>query len=59
MSVALEARTKTLGEQLRATEKELQMKSNALVEADRQLADSQAELAKLLRELGERSLLAT
>ena len=58
-SVALEARTKTLGEQLRATEEELQMKSNALVEADRQLADSQAELAKLLRELGERSLLAT
>jgi hypothetical protein len=44
---------------LRATEEELQMKSNALVEADRQLADSQAELAKLLRELGERSLLAT
>jgi hypothetical protein len=37
----------------------LQIKSNALVEADRQLADNQAELAKVLRELGERSLLAT
>jgi hypothetical protein len=58
-NVALEARTKTFDEQLRATEEELQMKSNALVEADRQLADSQAELAKLLREPGERSLLAT
>jgi hypothetical protein len=44
---------------LRATEEELQLKSKALVEADRQLADNQAELAKLLRELGERSLLTT
>jgi chromosome segregation ATPase len=58
-NVALEARTKTFGEQLRATEEELQLKSKALVEADRQLADNQAELAKLLRELGERSLLTT
>jgi chromosome segregation ATPase len=57
-NVALEARTKTLRDQLRATEEELQMKSNALVEADRQLADNQAELAKVLRELGERALVA-
>ena len=35
------------------------MKSNALLEADRQLADNQAELAKVLRELGERSLVAS
>ncbi len=59
-NVALEARTKTLRDQLRATEEELQMKSNALVEAERQLAENQAELAKgLLRELGERALVTT
>jgi hypothetical protein len=58
-NVAPEARTKTLGEQLLATEEELQIKSNALVEADRQIADNRAELAKVLRELGERSLLTT
>ena len=57
-NLALEARTKTLRDQLRATEEELQMKSSALLEADRQLADNQAELAKVLRELGERALVA-
>ncbi len=50
-NVALEARTKALRDQLRATEEELQMKSNALVEADRQLAENQAELAEVLRKL--------
>jgi hypothetical protein len=43
---------------LRATEEELQTKSNALLEADRQLADNQAELAKMWAELGKRPLVA-
>lgn len=54
--LAFEARTKTLRDRLRACEEELQTKSNALVEADRQLAENQTELARVLRELGERSL---
>jgi hypothetical protein len=58
-SAALEARDRTLRDQLRATEKELQMKSNALLEADRQLADNQAELAKMWAGLGKRSLVAS
>jgi chromosome segregation ATPase len=58
MNVALETRNKTLRDQLQAAEEELQMKSKALVEADRQLAENQAELAKVLRELGERTLVA-
>jgi chromosome segregation ATPase len=57
-NLALEARTRTLRDQLRAAEEELQTKSNALLEADRQLAENQAELAKVLRELGERTLVA-
>ena len=55
---ALEARDKTLRDQLRATEEEFQIKSSALREAGRQLADKEAELTKLLGELGERSLIA-
>jgi chromosome segregation ATPase len=55
---ALEARDKTLRDQLRATEEEFQIKSGALREAERQLADKEAELTKLLGDLGERSLLA-
>jgi chromosome segregation ATPase len=58
MNVALEARTKPLRDQLSAAEEELQRKSNALVEAGRQLAENQAELAKVWRELGERALVA-
>ena len=58
-SAALEARDRTLRDQLRATEKELQMKSKALLEADRQLADNQAELAQMWGELGKRSLVAS
>ena len=58
-SVALEARTKTLRDQLRASKEELQTKSNVLLEADRQLADNQAELAKMWAELGKRSLAAS
>jgi chromosome segregation ATPase len=58
INVALEARIKPMRDQLRAVEEELRIKSNALIEADRQLAENQAELAKALRELGERSLVA-
>src|SRR6202166_2066803 len=55
---ALEARDRTLRDQLRATEEEFQIKSSSLREAERLLADKEAELTKLLGELGERSLLA-
>jgi chromosome segregation ATPase len=55
---ALEARDKTLRDQLRATEEEFQIKSGSLREAERQLADKEAELSKLLGELSERSLIA-
>ena len=55
---ALEAHEKTLRDQLRATEEEFQIKSGSLREAERQLADKESELTKLLGELGERSLIA-
>src|SRR5215469_8846366 len=58
-NLTLEARTKTLRDQLRASEEELQSKSKALLEADRQLADNQAELAKMWAELSKRSLVAS
>lgn len=49
-NVALEARDRTLRDQLRASEKENQTKSTALSEAERQLAHKEAELMKLLSE---------
>jgi uncharacterized membrane protein YccC len=49
-NVALEARDRTLRDQLRASEKENQIKSKALSEAERQLANKEAELMKLLSE---------
>ena len=55
---ALETRDKTLRDQLRSTEEEFELKSGALREAERTLADKEAELAKLLAELGERSITA-
>jgi chromosome segregation ATPase len=55
---ALEARDRTMRDQLRGTEEEFQIKSSALREAERLLADKEAELSKLLGELGERSLVA-
>jgi chromosome segregation ATPase len=48
-NVALEARDKTLRDQLRASEKDNQIKSRALSEAERVLAEKEAELTKLLR----------
>ena len=58
-NVALEARDRTLRDQLRATEEELRIKSSALREASRELADKEAELAKALGEHAERSLIAS
>ena len=55
---ALEARDKTLRDQLRATEEEFQIKSGGLRDAERQLADKESDLSKLLGDLGERSLVA-
>jgi chromosome segregation ATPase len=55
---ALEARDKTLRDQLRATEQEFELKSNSLREAERSLADKEAELVKLIAELGEHSIIA-
>jgi chromosome segregation ATPase len=55
---AVEARERTLRDQLRATEQEFEIKTTALHEAERTLADKQADLAKIVAELGERSILA-
>jgi chromosome segregation ATPase len=54
----LEARDKTLRDQLRATEQEFELKSSSLREAERALADKEAELVKLIAELGEHSIIA-
>src|SRR6185436_2673903 len=45
--VALETREKALQEQLHTTEEELTAKSTALREAERKLAEKEAELGKL------------
>jgi len=55
---SLETRDKNLRDQLRATEEEFELKSSSLRQAERALADKQAELAKLIAELGERSIMA-
>jgi chromosome segregation ATPase len=55
---AVEARERNLRDQLRATEQEFEIKTTALHEAERTLADKQADLAKIVAELGERSILA-
>ena len=53
---ALEAREKSLRDQLQATENEFSVKIGALREAERALADKQAELSKLSTDLDERSM---
>ena len=53
---ALEARDKALADQLRATEQEFALKTGALREAERALSDKEAELAKLVGELGDQSI---
>src|SRR5215467_6387815 len=55
---ALEAREKALRDQIRATEQEYSVKTNAMREAERALADKEADLAKLTSELGERSVVS-
>jgi chromosome segregation ATPase len=53
---ALEAREKSLREQLQTTENEFSVKIGSLREAERSLSDKEAELVKLSADLGERSV---
>ena len=55
---ALEARDKALRDQLRATEEEVATKTDIMHDAERTLSDKEAELAKLVGALDERSTLA-
>lgn len=55
---ALEAREKALRDQLRATEEEVAVKSNAMHEAERTLSDRQADHVKISAALAEQSTLA-
>jgi chromosome segregation ATPase len=52
---ALEARDKALRDQLRVTEEEFSVKSNNMLDAQRSLEGKEAELAKMIGELDERS----
>jgi chromosome segregation ATPase len=54
---ALEARDKALRDQLRATEEEFGVKTGTMLDAQRALAEKEAELAKMISELDERSQL--
>src|SRR5579871_1501370 len=55
---ALEARDKALRDQLRATEEEFAVKTSAMHDAERALADKESELAKVVGALDERSSMA-
>jgi len=55
---ALEARDKALRDQLRATEEEVSVKTAAMHDAERALSDKEAELAKMISELDEKSTFA-
>lgn len=55
---ALEARDKALRDQLRTTEEEVAVKTAAMHDAERTLSDKQAERAKMIAELNERSTFA-
>ncbi len=55
---ALEARDKSLRDQLRASEEEFAVRNAAVQDAERALADKEGELAKMMGELDERSVLA-
>src|SRR5262249_58655795 len=55
---SLEAREKSLKDQLHATESEHSVKIGALRESERMLQEKQAELGKLSTDLGERSATA-
>src|SRR5215831_12337702 len=56
--LALEARDKSLREQLRATEEEVTVKTTAMHDAQRVLSDRQGELSKITGALDERTSLA-
>ncbi len=53
---AMEARDKTLTEQMRSSEEELELKASSLRELERKLADEEAQLAKLTAAFGEKSV---
>src|SRR6201985_188002 len=55
---SLEAREKAMKEQQRATEEEFTTKTEALRQAERALADKQAELAGIKTALNDRSVMA-
>jgi chromosome segregation ATPase len=55
---SLEERDKTLIEQMRTTEEEHELKSASLRETERVLAEKEAELSKLIAELGDQSISA-
>jgi chromosome segregation ATPase len=55
---ALEAREKALKDQLHTTEDELAIKTNALREAERSLADRQSELTKITDQFDDKSVAA-
>jgi chromosome segregation ATPase len=55
---ALEARDKALRDQLRATEEEFAVKTTAVHDAQRALADKESDLTRLMSTLDERSVLA-
>src|SRR6202035_1969849 len=55
---ALEAREKAVKEQLRATEEEFAVKTEALRAAEKALTDKQGELGKINTELNDRSVMA-
>jgi chromosome segregation ATPase len=54
---ALEARERSLRDQIRTTEQEISVKANTLHDAERSLTDRQGDLAKLTAELGEKAVL--
>lgn len=55
---AIEAREKTLRDQIRTTEQEYAIKTQALLEAERALADKEDQLSKLTLALDERTVLS-
>jgi chromosome segregation ATPase len=55
---SLEVRDKTLFEQMRTSEEELELKASSLRETERTLADKEAELSKLIADLGDHAVSA-
>jgi hypothetical protein len=55
---ALEARERSLRDQIRATEEEVSVKTGTLHDSERALSEREADLSKLTNELGEKSVLS-